>query len=414
MLRGLDMKLAPIVLSIGGLAVVGTILAAALPARPGVPTAEAPVLPAKPLQTAANAVSPVPTKPAPAPVTKPATQSAAAQVPATPPAAATPSTSAPAAQVPTGLSKAELDQLVAPIALYPDQLLGQVLMASTYSADVVEASRWVSAPEHRALKGAALETALRDRRWDPSVMALVPFPSVLEALSARLEWTRHLGGAFVAQRTDVMDAVQRLRQAAMTAGTLKSGTQCQCEVQANAGIVTITPAKHSVVHVPVYNPVVAFGTWPSPANPPVVLPVPAGYAFIGGIPMGYGVGVEVDAYGPLWGWGRVDWAGHAIIVDLSRYNLIPGAHATFAGGIWVHEPSHRTHVAEARIELPHHVAIVHHAARHPVVVVHHRAPPPWETAQRFAPAYPGYSPGPYSPWPPHVAMGGPFGYYGPR
>jgi hypothetical protein len=120
---------------------------------------------------------------------------------------------------------AELDQLLAPVALYPDQLLGQILMASTYPLEVVEAARWVEDPNNARLKGDQLAAALQGKDWDPSVKSLAPFPQILRMMDDRLDWMQKLGDAFLAQQNEVMDSVQRLRRQAEEAGTLQSSPQ---------------------------------------------------------------------------------------------------------------------------------------------------------------------------------------------
>ena len=149
-------------------------------------------------------------------------------IPAPPPTAVTPAQNtdavpptASAATLTAQLTQAQLEQLVAPIALYPDPLLAQILMAATYPLEVVEAARWVSAPANRTLTGGALSNALQAQNWDPSIKALVPFPRVLANMSNQLQWTQDLSNAFLAQQADVMAAVQALRHEAMAAQSLK-------------------------------------------------------------------------------------------------------------------------------------------------------------------------------------------------
>jgi len=163
---------------------------------------------------------------------------------------------APAAMPPVQqLTQAQLDRLVAPIALYPDPLLAQILTASTYPLEVVEAARWVNAPANQVLKGDALTNALQAQNWDPSVKTLVPFPQVLENMSNQLQWTEELGNAFLAQQADVISAVQSLRHQAMAAGNLKQTPQCRCVIQTSGETISILPAEPQVVCVPVYRPV---------------------------------------------------------------------------------------------------------------------------------------------------------------
>src|SRR5512139_379 len=158
----------------------------------------------------------------------------------------------------------ELDQLLAPIALYPDDLLAQILMASTYPLEVVQADRWVK--QNKSLKGDALKAALEKQTWDTSVKSLVPFPDVLAMMSDKLDWTQKLGDAFLEQEKDVMDTVQKLRRKANEAGNLKSSNELA--VKKEADIIIIEPANPQVIYVPSYNPTVVYGAWPYPAYPP--------------------------------------------------------------------------------------------------------------------------------------------------
>jgi hypothetical protein len=203
------------------------------------------------------------------------------------------------AQAPPGYPPAELDRIVSPIALYPDPLLAQVLAATTFSDQVPEAARW--ADEHHSLVGPALSEAIATDQlpWDPSVQALLPFPSVLDMMAATPAWTQELGSAFLAQRADVMDAVQRMRQTAANFGYLQSNPQ----VTVSPGpYIQILPVNPAYVVVPYYNPAVVF-----------VAPRP-GFRIAGAI--GFGFGVTLGAgWGP-WGWGtsRFDWGGHGLII----------------------------------------------------------------------------------------------------
>lgn len=331
------MKIGPSLGSIGAIVAALSLVASAYAQQPAA-TAPVPAPPnsaTEPAPPAQNA----PTEPAP-----PA-QSAPTE-PAPPPQATAPSAPAPAEPVPSAapaaraLTQAQLDQLLAPIALYPDTLLGQVLMASTYPLEVVAAARWVSAPANRALKGDALVDALKARKWDPSVMALVPFPRLLQTMSSKIEWTERLGDAVLAQEADVMASVQRLRRLAMDAGNLQT-PKCQCVAERKGDIVTIQPANQQVAHVPVCIPRRVYGAWPYPDYPPVSFPVPPGYAFAPGGFFGFDRGVELAYYGPLWGWSSIDWGGRAIGVDPVGFAVLAGTAAVLAGNHWVHNPAHR-------------------------------------------------------------------------
>ena len=268
-----------------------------------------------------------------------------------PPASATPVTPAPSpAVVPPAsspaplLTNAQLAQLVAPIALYPDPLLAQILMASTYPLEVVEAARWVKIPANQALTGDALTSALQAQSWDPSVKALVPFPRVLENLSDQLQWTEQLGNAFLAQQAELMAAVQSLRREAMAAGNLKQTPQCHCVIQTSGEAISILPAEPQAVCVPVYTPVV-YGAWPYPVYPPFSFPIPTGFAYEPGFWIGFGPPVLLASFGRFWGWGWVDWGHRDIAVDPARFMLASGGRASFSGNVWVHDPAHRGGVA---------------------------------------------------------------------
>jgi hypothetical protein len=282
------------------------------------------------------------------PVTIPLAQTAQAADPnpAAPalPANPTPSPTAPAAQK---LSEAQLDQLVAPIALYPDPILSQMLMASTYPLEVVEAAHWVHEPANKPLTGDALTAALKNQSWDPSVMALVPFPRILAVMADRVQWTEQLGNAFLAQQNDVMASVQRLRHAALAAGNLKMTPECHCIIQTTDNQISILPSDPKLVCIPIYNPKVVYGAWPEPAFPPIVFPVPVGFAYDPGFWIGFEPPIELAVFGPLWGWGWFDWPGGRIVVDNAAFGRLEPYHAAFAGGTWVHDPAHRRGVAYA-------------------------------------------------------------------
>jgi hypothetical protein len=269
---------------------------------------------------------------------------------AMPPAMPSPNPAAPASNAPLAppgatapvqrLGQARLEQLVAPVALYPDPLLAQILMASTYPLEVVEAARWVGVPANRRLADTALTTALGAENWDPSIKALVPFPRVLATMSNQLQWTGDLGNAFLAQQADVMAAVQSLRQEAMAAGNLGQTPQCHCVIRTSGPTISILPAAPQAVCVPYYSPAV-YGPWPDPADPPVYFPIPAGFAYAPGFWIGFEPPIALAVFGPYWGWGWVDWGHRYIAVDPARYALVAGGAAAFAGGVWAHNPAHR-------------------------------------------------------------------------
>lgn len=217
------------------------------------------------------------------------------------------------AAAPDALSAAQLDQLTAPIALYSDPLVAQILVAATYPLQVVEAHRWVLDPVHASLRGAALLAALQPQPWDLSVKSLVPFPQVLQRMDDDLQWTELIGEAFLAQQGAVMDSIQRLRQRAAAAGTLVSTPQQNISTLDQA--ILIDPASADEVYVPYYDPESAYGSWPWPDDPPCSFAPPAGVSVSGATPLVFGPGVVVLA--PLWGWQRWNWRRHILDVALS-------------------------------------------------------------------------------------------------
>jgi hypothetical protein len=215
-------------------------------------------------------------------------------------------------------SAEQLDALLAPIALYPDALLAQILMASTYPLQVVEASRWYNQLGHDNLQGDALAQALEPLPWDPSVKSLVPFPQVVAMLNTDLDWMQQLGYAFATQQADVMNAIQRLRHEAQASGTLRSSAQ-QNVVEDN-GTIGIEPANPTVVYVPVYNPTIVYGAWPSPDYQPVYIPPPFGYLPDSAYWGGFGFGTGVVVVGSLFGFARLKFHRHEVHIDKDRFN----------------------------------------------------------------------------------------------
>jgi hypothetical protein len=215
------------------------------------------------------------------------------------------------------LTAPQLDQLVAPIALYPDTLLSEVLMASTYPLEVVEAERWVSA--NKNLKGDELKTAVGKQDWDDSVKSLVATPSVLDMMSTKLDWTQNLGDAVIAQQTDVMDAIQRLRAKAQANNKLQSTQQQKVTVTQNQGrqVIEIAPTDPDTVYVPYFDPAVVYGDWPYPDYPPYYWPAP-GYIATGiiatGIAFGAGYALGRWATGGYWR-GNVNWGNNNITIN---------------------------------------------------------------------------------------------------
>jgi hypothetical protein len=227
------------------------------------------------------------------------------------------------------LGVAQLDQLTAPIALYPDPLVGQILAAATYPLEIVQAHRWLQDPANAALRGGALAAALQQQPWDISVKSLVPFPQVLEEMDRDLEWSEQLGDVFLAQRGAVMDSIQRLRHRAAAAGSLSS-TPAQT-VTTDDQDIEIQPAQPGLVYVPYYDPNVIYGPWPWPDLPPMLFVAPPGMLLGGGLWIGFGVGFPILA--PFWGWCSWDWPHH-------YFGWVSGGVAGH-NGPWVHNPVHR-------------------------------------------------------------------------
>ncbi|SEB16188.1 DUF3300 domain-containing protein [Variovorax sp. YR216] len=219
-------------------------------------------------------------------------------------------------------SREQLDQMMAPIALYPDSLLSQVLMASTYPADVADAAKWSKANSNQ--KGDAAVKAVQDKPWDPSVQSLVAFPQVLQMMGDQPDWVQNVGDAFLASSKDVLDSAQRLRTKAQQQGSLKTNEQqkviVEQEPQTQQTVIKIEPANPEVVYVPSYNPAVVYGAWPYPAYPPYAY-APAPYWYPGAaLATGIAFGVGVAAVGALW--GNANWGGGNVNINANRYNSI--------------------------------------------------------------------------------------------
>jgi uncharacterized membrane protein YgcG len=225
-------------------------------------------------------------------------------------------------------SRQQLDQMLAPVALYPDALLAQVLMAATYPTEVVEAARWVQ--ENNGLTGIALQDALQSQPWDASVKSLCAFPTVLERMSEGLGWTQELGDAFIDQQQQVMDSVQRLRRKAQAAGTLASNPQQTVAVDNNT--ITIAPASPQVVYVPTYDPAFAYGSWSWPDYPPY-------YPSYWGPGLGAGFFWGAGFFAGAALWGGFDWRHHEVHRDLGRFNEFNRSH--IVDSQWHHDLGHR-------------------------------------------------------------------------
>lgn len=264
------------------------------------------------------------------------------------------------------LSQGELEQLLAPIALFPDSLLTQMLMASTYPLEVVQADRFVK--DNKGLSGDRLTAELEKKDWDPSVKSLVNFPEQLAAMSEKIDLTMKIGDAFLAQQSDVLNTIQVLRNKANAAGNLKTTEQQVVNVapaevnvvqspaqvtvvQAPPQVITIQSPSPTVVYVPTYNPVVVYGVWGYPAFPPAYWYPPAYYAARPAFAFGAGVAV-----GAAWGyaWGNCNWGRNEINIDVNRnttinnninrsnYTNVSNRNTNIQGGnTWQHNPANR-------------------------------------------------------------------------
>ncbi|MDE2377603.1 DUF3300 domain-containing protein [Bradyrhizobium sp.] len=239
------------------------------------------------------------------------------------------SPAAPAAEL---LKPEQVEALVAPIALYPDELLANVLAASTYPLEVVQADRWLK--ERKSLKGDALKAEVDKQAWDDSVKALASTADVLTMMSDKLEWTKNLGDAFLAQQPDVMDAIQRLRTKAYDNKKLVTTKQQKVSVQTqeNKRVVVIQQADPSTVYVPYYDPATVYGTWPYAAYPPYYFGYPP-YIGAGVIAAGlaFGAGWAIGRWGHYWG-GGCNWGNRNVYVNHRTTNI---------GNGWQHNPAHR-------------------------------------------------------------------------
>jgi Protein of unknown function (DUF3300) len=230
-------------------------------------------------------------------------------------------------------TRQQIDQLVAPVALYPDQLLSQMLMAATYPDQIVQAAQWAQDQSHANLKGDELAQALEPLPWDPSVKALVPFPQILVMMSEHIEWTEALGVAFATQQREVMARVQALRHLAMKSGRLSKVKHLKVQEEGQA--IVITESEPGRIYVPVYNPTVVYGQWPDREYPPVFIPPPQGFVSET-IEPGLEVSVAYTAVRPLWGWSRVDWRDQRITIDRTEYTRISRNVEVGPGDTWRH------------------------------------------------------------------------------
>ena len=252
--------------------------------------------------------------------------------------------------------------MLAPIALYPDPLLSQILMASTYPLEVVEAARWSRANPN--LGGDQAVRAVERKDWDPSVKSLVAFPQILTMMDQKLEWTERLGDAFLDQQPEVMDTVQRLRQRAYAAGNLRSNDHIRVTPQAQ--FIVVEPAHPRIVYVPYYDPMIVYGPWWWPAYPPVYWAPWPGYYVRPGVTVsflwGSGTGISTGFF-----FGAFDWhRHHARVVRVNNYyynrtvivnHQTNAPHVTrnvnAAPGVWRHDPDHRRGVPYREASLRH-------------------------------------------------------------
>jgi hypothetical protein len=265
---------------------------------------------------------------------------------------------APTAPAAARIPPEQLDSLVAPIALYPDPMLSQTLVASTYPLEVIQLQQWLE--KNPGLKDKALADAVAKQGWDASIQAMAALPTVVKQMAENLKWTTDLGNAFLAQQVDVMDAVQRMRKKAQDAGHLKSTEQQKVETKVveNKTVVVVEQAKTEVVYVPSYNPTVVYGP-PVYPYPPIAYPPPGYYA--AGMAISFGVGVAMGAmWSGGWGWG-CGWGHNDIDINVNNNfnrntNVSRGGNTINTGGNtlnrggntanvgntkWQHNPQHR-------------------------------------------------------------------------
>lgn len=265
------------------------------------------------------------------------------------PAATTPTAAPDATTEPADprLPNEQLDSLVAPIALYPDTLLAQALVASTYPLEIVQLQQWLV--KNKDLKDKALTDAVAKQPWDPAIQAMATIPDLVKRLADDIQWTTELGNAFLAQQSDVMDAVQRMRHKATGTGALTTNEQQKVETKVieEKTVIVVEQANPEVIYVPSYNPTVVYG--PPPvyySYPPVYYPPypPPGAAFVS-----FSIGVAVGA--AFWG-GGCGWGHNEINIDVDRNinrntninnsgNRGGGANRGSGGSTWSHNPSHR-------------------------------------------------------------------------
>src|SRR5215472_7273752 len=255
--------------------------------------------------------------------------------PAQPQGGAPPPAGAQAQDSGSAYKQEELDQMLAPIALYPDALVTQVLMASTYPLQIVEAARWID--QNKGLKGDALENALTKQQWDESVKSLTAFPDVLDRMNKDISWTQKLGDAFLGQQAQVLETIQSLRKRAQSAGNLKSNEyqKVETKTEENKQVIIIEPANPEVVYVPTYQPTVVYGSWPYPAYPPYYPPywAPIATPFVSGFAWGLGIAAGAAL------WSGCNWGGGDVNINTNRYNNFN--RTNISNGNWNHNTNRR-------------------------------------------------------------------------
>lgn len=289
---------------------------------------------------------------------------------------ATPSAAQPAPVVAPTYTAAQIDQWVAPIALYPDALLSQILMASTYPSNVIQAAQW--SKDNPKMEGDAAIQAVASQPWDPSVKSLVAFPQLMSLMGENPPWVQNLGDAFLAQPKDVMDSVQRLRLLAQQTGALQSTPQqtvttvtkpapakttstTATETTTSPTVIKIESADPQVVYVPTYNPNTVYGTWPNTTYPPVYLPPSPGEQFTDSLVKGLGFSLGVATTYAIfsnidwdddddWDHHHDDWDNRGgynhngdnnININVDNFNRISGQHLTDINRTWQHNPAYR-------------------------------------------------------------------------
>jgi len=263
------------------------------------------------------------------------------------------------------LTQPQLEALLAPVALFPDELLMQVLMAATYPLEIVQATRWLAQGQNARLRAEALAQALQAQPWEPSVKSLLPFPDLLRMLNEQLEWTQSLGDAVLAQQQDVLNTVQVLRGRAHAMEQLQTNarqviTLAPAEaklpsstlvVQSPPQVIIIAPAQPDLVFVPVYNPGVVFGRWPYSAYPPLYVSLPPAWGFGNALLTGMAFAGGVAVVGSLWGWARPGWGRGGVDVNVNRFNAINVNRVQIVSNVWRHDVTHRGGLAYRNTEV---------------------------------------------------------------